>query len=184
MPAAVRRSFQERAERALRRECSSMLEGEPAAPRAELQSARARFEGWHVATCCSGKWVAGILYPHRVGIALVRVSNRGQDEVRATTSHDELELLGGFRWRHFARISSAKRAVLAMAGASVEELGECRLVVAPVPCGMVLVHRGRAHHVHQIYHHGHFASLCADRADRAEIRWDWKDSPALGDATQ
>lgn len=173
MPAAVRRSFQERAQKALYRECSEML------ARDATPGQRGRSDDWRVSTCCSGKWVGGILYPRRVGLFLARVANRGQEEVRATTSHDELELFGGFRWRHFARIVSAKRALLAMVEAGADELAECRMVAVAGPRGVIVAYRGATHHVHQLYHGGHYASLCAERADRAEVRWDWGDRPAI-----
>lgn len=181
LPPAVRVSYQQRAARDACRECARSFRIEIDELPRDADGAPLPVDGWYWSISHTSQWVAAILYPYPVGIDVERVHHRRQELVRAATSHDELELLGGFRWQNFARIWSAKEAVLKKALCGLSELSQCRLMAVPGPLGLVLHHRGRPHFVHQIYRRGHYASLCAEEADCAEIRWDWQDEPAGGE---
>ena len=174
-PAAVRRSFRERAQREICRECRARCQPAPGAPES------AELACWHESATASRQWVAAVLYPYPVGIALERVRHRSQALVRAVTDRGELELFGGFRWQNFTRILSAKLAVLRRCGRPLNEFGACRLVAVPGPRGLVVQHDALPCYVHQVYRRGCYASLCAERSDSAELRWDWRETPLAGD---
>lgn len=130
-------------------------------------------DGWHWSVSHTRGFVCGVVFPAPVGVDVERVQQRRQDTVQEATSRTELELVGGFRWESFTRLWSAKEAVLKMAGCGLTELSQCRVVAAPSPRALVLHHRGTHHYVYQRLHRAHWASICAEGADEAEIRWEW-----------
>jgi hypothetical protein len=177
LPPEVRRSFRARASRELCDECRRRLSAD------EQEPARESIATWHASTACTRRWTAAVLYPFPVGIALEPVRHRGQEAVRRVTDRAELELFGGFRWQHFARILSAKAAVLRMHDRAMEELDACRLVALPGPRGLVVQLGDVTCHVHQLFRAGCYASICAERADGAMLRWEWRDASDAGDAS-
>ena len=130
-------------------------------------------DGWYWSISHTRGVVGGIVYPSPVGIDVEKVQRRRKGVVQAAMSPAELDLLGGMRWSNFTRIWSAKEAVLKKAGCGLAELSKCLLVAVPSPRSLVLSHRDRFHYVFQCFEKGHYVSVCADGADRAEISWDW-----------
>lgn len=131
--------------------------------------------GWFWSVSHTRGVVCGIVYPAPVGIDVERIQPRRQEIVRATAKREEYDVTGGFRWRNFTRVWSAKEAVLKKAGCGLVELSKCTVVAAPSPTSVILHHRERLHFVHQSLQYGHCVSICADVSDDAEITWDWWD---------
>lgn len=144
-------------------------------------------DGWRWSISHARGFVAGVVHRGAVGIDVEGVKQRRSELVAAAVGRDELELLGGFRWRTFTRLWSAKEAVLKKTLVGLAGLSRCRLVAAPSERALVLGFQGRAHLVHQRYRLGHWASLCADPApgahEDAEVAWDWREvAPVEGPA--
>jgi 4'-phosphopantetheinyl transferase len=138
-------------------------------------------DGWHWSVSHTRGVVCGVVYPAPVGIDVERVQPRRQEVVRATARREEYDVAGGFRWRSFTRVWSAKEAVLKKAGCGLTELSRCTIVSAPSSSAMVVHHRDRLHYVHQSLHYGHVVSISADVSDDAEVHWDWweEDRPTM-----
>lgn len=175
LPAPVRVENQRRAARSACRECARLFSLRVRALPQDDDGAPLPIKGWHWSLSHTSAWVGGVVFPFPVGLDLERVQNRRQELVRATASHEEFELLGGFRWEHFTRLWSAKEAVLKKARVGLSELSQCRLVAVPGPRALVIFHRDRNHHVHQSFANGHFVSICAENSDCAQIEWDWEE---------
>lgn len=173
LPSAVRVSNQRRAARAACRDSAQRLGLRLGALRQDDSGAPVPVDGWHWSLSHTKGLVSGIVYPAPVGIDVERVQVRRQEVVNLTATRAEFDVLGGFRWRNFTRIWSAKEAVLKKAGCGLAELSRCVVVMAPSPRALVLHHRDALHYVYQSFRRGHFVSITADVADEAEIRWDW-----------
>lgn len=138
-------------------------------------------DGWYWSVSHTRGVVCGVVYPAPIGIDVECVKKRRQEIVRAVASRTEYEVLEGFSWHNFARLLSAKQAVLKKAGCGLKELSYCLLVASPNARSIILHHRDRHHFVHQSFHHGHYVSISADVADDAEISWQWwKSEPNPG----
>lgn len=180
LPSAVRVSNQRRAARAACRDSAQRLGLHLDELPVNDEGAPVPIDGWHWSVSHTKGLVCGIVYPAPVGIDVERVQHRRQEIVAATATRAEFDVMGGFRWHNFTRIWSAKEAVLKKAGCGLRELSRCVVVASPSPRALVLHHREELHFVHQCFRRGHFASIAADVADQAEIRWDWDDG-ALGE---
>lgn len=140
--------------------------------------------GWHWSLSHVRSRVAGVVARAPVGIDVERVQPRRSELVRAVTSHEELQLFGGFDWRAFARTWTAKEAVLKKAGCGLAELSACRVLAVPDGRRLLVAHRGRAHVVHQVTvadePHGSGAVwVVAVTVDQdAEVRWCVERAPA------
>ncbi len=131
--------------------------------------------GWHWSVTHAGAFAAGVVCRAPVGLDVARIEPRDPGIVPRVTSRDELELLGGFDWAAFARVWSAKEAVLKKAGCGLGELSRCVLVAVPDDATMVLAHRDRHHVVRQIVFAEHLAAVSHDwpRAGAADTVVEW-----------
>jgi hypothetical protein len=174
LPGALRLSNQREAAREAGRECARRFRLELGDfPRDECGLPRP-VAGWHWSLSHGRHWVAAVVHPEPVALALERVQVRRQELVRAAVRREELECLGGFRWERFARLLSAKRAVLGLAGARLARLSELQLVTPDGARGLVLHDPGRGMiHVHQRLCAGHWISLASAAGGSAELAWDW-----------
>lgn len=137
-------------------------------------------DGWHWSVSHTRAVVCGVVHAAPVGIDVERIQPRSQAVVRASAGREEYDVTGGFSWRSFTRVWSAKEAVLKKAGCGLTELSRCTIVSSPSPVAMVVHHRDRLHHVHQSLQHGHVVSITADGSDDAEIHWDWWELQSSG----
>jgi hypothetical protein len=89
-------------------------------------------------------------------------------------SGGELEVLGGFSWERFARVWTAKEAVLKLAGVGLLELDRCRVVGVRGVDEVIVEHRGRGWIVRQSVRDGHVAAVVwdGDEAER-DVEWMW-----------
>ena len=180
LPSAVRVSNQRRAARAACRDSAQRLGLRLGELRQDESGAPVPVDGWYWSLSHTKGLVGGIVYPAPVGIDVECVKPRRQEVVNLTATRAEFDVLGGFRWRNFTRIWSAKEAVLKKAGCGLAELSKCVVVAAPSTRALVLHHRDALHYVYQCFQRGHFVSIAADVADEAEIRWDWDGGEAEG----
>lgn len=130
-------------------------------------------DGWHWSISHGGGFVAGVVCRSRVGVDVEEIVPRRNDLVPRVTSREELELLGGFSWEVFARVWTAKEAVLKKAGCGILELSRCVLVAAPDAETLILHHRERDHVVHQRSRARHVASVTFDTTADASVAWRW-----------
>ena len=177
LPSAVRIENQRRGARAVCRECAHSLGHHLRRLTCDDHGHPTPNDGWYWDCGHTTSFVVGIVAPFPVGIAVERVRNYSQDIVRLTAKREECELLGGFRWQNFARILSAKIAVLRKVGVEPSELGHCLLKAVPTDHGLVMHFRDRLHFVNQRYAGAHYASVCADLPFDAVFEWDWRDLP-------
>ena len=181
LPAPVRVLNQRRAARNACRESAHRLGISLCDLPQDVKGAPRPVDGWHWSISHTRGFVGGVVYPARIGIDVERVQKRRQEIVHAAASRAEFEIVGGFRWRNFTRIWSAKEAVLKKAGCGLTELSKCLVVAAPSVRGLVIFHRRDLHFVHQCFCRGHYVSISADGSDTAEIRWDWGESDPILD---
>lgn len=134
--------------------------------------------GWHWSISHATRWAAGVVSRERVGIDVERVEPVAQEVVTEVTARDELDLFDGFSWLAFARLWTAKEAVLKKAGCGLAELSDCRLVAVPHDLAVVVHHRGRDHFVHQSALHDHVCSLASDAPEAPAVAWSWREGPA------
>lgn len=134
--------------------------------------------GWHWSLSHATHFVAAVLGRSPIGIDVEWVRPRNQSIVPRVTSREELELCGGFSWRAFFRVWTAKEAVLKKSGIGILELSQCRLVAVPDPVTLVLRHRERDHLVKQVLFEDHVVSVAHDEPDAA-IAWHLLDRPTL-----
>ena len=130
--------------------------------------------GWHWSVTHAGSFAAGVVCRAPVGLDVAKIEPRDPGIVPRVASREELELLGGFTWTAFARVWSAKEAVLKKAGCGLGELSRCRLVAVfddARGATMELAHRDRQHDVRQIVLAEHVAALAHDLPDDAAVEW-------------
>jgi 4'-phosphopantetheinyl transferase len=132
--------------------------------------------GWHWSVSHAARWAAGVVARTPVGIDVEGVEPVAQEVVSEVTTRAELDLFGGFSWLAFARLWTAKEAVLKKAGCGLSELSGCRLVAVPGPCSVVLHHRAREHFVHQSVLHEHVCSLASDGPEALAVTWSWREA--------
>ena len=132
--------------------------------------------GWHWSISHAAHWAAGVVARVPVGIDVERVEPVAQEVVAEVATREELDLFDGFSWLAFARLWTAKEAVLKKAGCGLSELSGCRLVAAP-GLAVVVHHRGRDHFVHQSVQHGHVCSLASDALEGLAVAWSWREGP-------
>lgn len=177
LPSAVRVANQRRGARAVCRECARTLGHHLRKLSCDEAGHPLPSDGWYWDASHNGSFVGGVVAPFPVGIAVERVSHHQQDEVRRAGEREEYELLGGFRWQTFARLLSAKLAVLRKTGRELGELEHCRLAAVPSDQGLVIHFLDRHHFVNQRFCSAHYASVCADLPTGAVLEWDWRDAP-------
>lgn len=145
--------------------------------------------GWHWSLTHAGAFAAAVVCRAPVGLDVARIEPRDPGIVPRVTSRDELQLLdllGGSRWTAFARVWSAKEAVLKKAGCGLGELSRCVLVAVPDDATMILSHRDRHHVVRQIVCAGHVAAIAHARSAPDapdEIEWLSPAEPTSADRT-
>jgi phosphopantetheinyl transferase len=132
--------------------------------------------GWHWSLSHASLWAAGVVSRVPVGIDVERVEPVAQEVVAEVTTRAELDLFNGFSWLAFARLWTAKEAVLKKAGCGLSELSTCHLVAVP-GLSAVVHHRGREHFVHQSVQHGHVCSLASDAFEGLAVSWAWREGP-------
>lgn len=177
LPSAVRVANQRRSARELCHECAHVL-GHPV--RHLLRDEHglpAPCDGWYWAVSHTRCFVAGIVAPFPVGLSVERVRHRTQELVRVCGGREEYEMLGGFRWQTFARLLSAKAAVLHKEGRPLADVSSCRVAAVPSDHGIVVHLDDRTHFVFQRFSGGHYASVCAELPGDADLEWDWSDLP-------
>ncbi|MCA8980079.1 MAG: hypothetical protein H6831_10720 [Planctomycetes bacterium] len=177
LPSEVRAANQRRGARAVCRECALSLGHHLRRLTCDEAGHPVPCDGWYWDVSHTGSFVGGVAAPFPVGIAVERVSHHGQDAVRQAGEREEYELLGGFRWQNFARLLSAKLAVLRKAGRELDKLADCRLAAVPSGQGLVIHFQDRHHFVNQRFCSAHYASVCADLPFDAVLEWDWRDAP-------
>jgi 4'-phosphopantetheinyl transferase len=128
--------------------------------------------GWHWSLSHASGFAAGAVCRAPIGIDVEEIAPRRADVVARACSREELEVLGGFSWKAFARAWTAKEAVLKKAGVGLLELGRCRIVAAADERTLVLRHRDRNHVVAQSVQAGHVAAVTHDGRD-GEVAWAW-----------
>lgn len=183
LPAAVRRRNQRRGARDVCHQCANCIGHHLRhMHRDDLGQPAPGDDGWYWAVSHTGSFVGGVIAPFPVGLDVERVRHRSQQFVRISGSRYEYELLGGFRWQAFARLWSAKEALLRKERRELAALERVRLVAAPTERGLVLFHDDRHHFVHQRFSDAHYASVCADLPEDAVLEWDWlDDTPRAGE---
>jgi 4'-phosphopantetheinyl transferase len=177
LPSAVRAANQRRGARAVCRECAHVLGHHLRKLTCDGEGHPVPMDGWYWDVSHTGSFVGGVVAPFPVGMAVERVRHHNQDVVRQYGEREEYELLGGFRWQTFARLLSAKLAVLHKTGRELTELDGCRLAAVPSDNGLVLHFQDRHHFVNQRFNCGHYAAVCADLPLDAVLEWDWRDFP-------
>lgn len=177
LPSAVRVANQRRGARAVCRECAHALGHHLRKLNCDVAGHPLPIDGWYWDASTTDSFVGGVVAPFPVGIAVERVRHYGQDVVVQSCTREEYELLGGFRWQTFARLLSAKLAVLHKVGRKASELANCQLAAVPSDRGLVLHFLNRNHYVDQRFSSGHYASVCADLPTGAVLEWDWRDAP-------
>ena len=139
--------------------------------------------GWHWSVSHTHSWAAGAVARSSIGIDVERIEPQRQEVVREVASRAELDLFDGFTWRAFARVWTAKEAVLKKAGCGLSELSGCTVVAVPNSDGIVVGHRDAHHYVHQRYYDEHVCSLSVDpiagdaaatNAPDVSVRWHWE----------
>ena len=137
-------------------------------------------EGWHWSVSHDATWVAAVVGRERVGIDVERMEARREEMVEALISPSERDHLpGDVDGRMFARLWTAKEAVLKSAGIGLGELSRCTLSEPMGEESVVLEHRGERCVVRQRIHGEHVLSVHMPGEDW-EVRWHVKsDDEAL-----
>lgn len=177
LPSSVRVANQRRGARAVCRECAHSLGHHLRKLTCDDEGHPAPTDGWYWDVSHTGRFVGGVVAPFPVGIAVERVRHHSQEVVRLSGTREEYEMLGGFRWQTFARLLSAKIAVLRKSSHSYADFETCRLAAVPSDTGLVLHFLDRNHFVNQRFASSHYASVCADLPLDAVLEWDWRDAP-------
>ena len=133
--------------------------------------------GWFWSISHARDLVSGVVFKRRVGIDVEKVVPRKPHLVPPVASRTELELFGGFSWRAFARVWTAKESVLKKAGVGLGELSRCEVVAVPGDDLLVVRHRDTNHRVHQLYVEGHVVSLSVDASSDFELEWTFDPEP-------
>ena len=128
--------------------------------------------GWSWSVSHASEAGAAIVAREPVGIDVEEVRERSSDLVAALAADDEWTRIGGFSWSAFARLWTAKEALLKKERVGLSALSRCRLVRAPARGRLVLAYDGREHVVALAEREGHVAAVCAGEGDVVE--WSWE----------
>jgi phosphopantetheinyl transferase len=125
--------------------------------------------GWFVSLAHTRTLALAVLAERPVGADLEDLRAQRLVKLRRVFEPDELARLGSFEAAALAALWSAKEAVLKLAGAGLEELGQVALVERAAD-GLWLVHRGARRFVAHREIDAHLVAICVD-APEYELRW-------------
>ena len=127
--------------------------------------------GWHWSVSHDARLVAGAVYRGAVGVDLERVELRRVVDHESVLDAAEREMLGTLDALAFARLWTAKEAVLKAAGVGLGELSACRLAEPPGEDWVRLQHHGRPCLVRQAFPGQHVIAVHAPGEDWTVV-WD------------
>ncbi len=123
------------------------------------------------------EWVAGVVAPHPVGIDVEAVAERPAGLFRRVARPGEWELLSAEAPEvAFARLWTAKEAVLKASGQGLSGLADCRLVAREAPDRVLVEHAGRRWAVVQRILE---AAVAAVTVEEASADWTIEDAAGL-----
>lgn len=130
-------------------------------------------DGWHRSHSHTQDCAAAVLATGPVGIDVEPIALRRAAGFANVVSAAERALLGDLDALLFARVWTAKEALLKRAGVGLAELSGCRVRGLCGAYAVRLRYRGAEHVVHQSIAHGFVVSLASDLPLGAPIDWTW-----------
>ncbi len=122
-------------------------------------------DGWHWSISHDATYVASVVHRAPVGVDLQRVEERRAALTERVANEAERALLAPFDALAFARLWTAKEAVLKAAGVGLTELSQCRLVAVGPGEELWLAHRDPRQRVVTTRIADHVASVHAPGTD-------------------
>lgn len=129
--------------------------------------------GWHWSLSHTRDCAAAVVATDPVGIDVEPIALHRAAEFPNVVSPAERSVLGDIDALLFARLWTAKEALLKRAGVGLAELSDCRVVGVCGAHAMRLSHRGGEHFVQQATKRGFVVSLAAGLGPEASIAWTW-----------
>jgi 4'-phosphopantetheinyl transferase len=130
-------------------------------------------DGWHWSKSHTRDAAAAVVSAEPVGIDVEPIELRRAVRFSNVVSADEHRILGEIDALLFARLWTAKEAVLKRAGVGLAELSDCRVTAVRGPREIWIAHRGLVQRVHQSIDHGFVVSLSTATETEAPIDWTW-----------
>jgi len=125
-------------------------------------------EGYYWSVSHKRHWAAAVIANRPVGIDIERISLRPAAVLEALACSDEWAMIGDRSARSFARLWTAKEAVLKAKGVGIAGFSACRLVALPDDRHVTLSFEGRDWLVEHYYHADHVAAVTREDYD---VRW-------------
>ncbi|MBI5435385.1 MAG: 4'-phosphopantetheinyl transferase superfamily protein [Planctomycetes bacterium] len=137
--------------------------------KSELGAPRVDRPGWWVSLAHTRTLALAVLADRPVGADLEDLRSQRLTKLRRFFEPDELARLGSFEPRDLAELWSAKEAVLKLAGAGLEALGQV-VLVGRESGKLVIAHRTVRRSVLHRELDSHLVALCVD-ADVFDVEW-------------